>query len=204
MLSNAVLLIGGYLLPLASFWVFVLWVRPAVARARVEREILAIRDRLVDARAREDISPSNPRARDIIELCEFIAMNSHEITLSNVIAFQVAMRRAGVDTTSADAEMRCAQVSRDSEGLATPTGQGALQQADLDFQRVIATYLVQGSALWLVLAPAQRIRRLVHKQAPTDRDSGTIHDLLPGALAGTNLRLWRTYEAGASRKPAHV
>jgi hypothetical protein len=113
MLSNVILLIEGCLLPLAAFWIFILWIRPAVARARVEREVLAIRDRVVDARARGDIDSTNPRAVNLVELCEFVATDPREITLSNLLSFQWAVTRAGVDT-GAEAKIRAEKIARES------------------------------------------------------------------------------------------
>ena len=56
--------------PLATVWVFVLWGRPAIARARVEHETVMIRDRIMDGILSGDIDKDDPRAVDALTYCK--------------------------------------------------------------------------------------------------------------------------------------
>jgi hypothetical protein len=188
MLSNAVFLVGAYLAPLAAVWAAVLWMRPAVARARVEREALLIRDSVVDGILSEEIDPTNPRAQDAIRFCDFLAEHSREITLSTLLDTARGLKKAGVDFV-AESKARAEKAVANSAGLATEDGQRRLDRAEKDLDNILAFYLVRSSPIWCVLVPAQRVLRLIGKrsvqdQRPAQQVAGAIGRPLPGELGG--------------------
>jgi hypothetical protein len=184
MLNTVIVLFGGFLVPLAAAWAGLLWIRPAVARARVEREALLIRDRVVDDMLAREIEPTNPRAQDAIAFCDFIANHSREITLASAFDTARGMRRAGVDPL-AESKARAEKAKANSQGLATNEGQRCLEEAERDLDRIMTNYFVRGSALWWILAPAQRLLRFLAKRSKpaSEQFAKAIKQPFPDELA---------------------
>ncbi len=184
MLSSAITLLGGFLMPLAAAWAGVLWVRPAIARASVEREALLIRDRVVDAMLAGQVKPDNPRAQDAIGFCDFIAEHSREITLSSAFDTVRGLRSAGVDPVE-ESRARAEKARANSKGFASADGQLCIDQAEREIDRIMADYFVRGSALWWILAPSQRLSRFLAKRSrpASEQVMKGIKQPFPGELA---------------------
>lgn len=185
MLGNTVALVV-VLLPVASFWFAVLWARPAVARVKVERQVLFVRDRVMDGILSGEITRDNPRARDAIRYCEFIEQNSKEITWFSVNAAARALHDSGVDP-AVEARRRTLKAEACAD-MASAAGNRRLQEAEEDLDHYLAYYLVRGSSLWWILAPAQRISRILINRRGTAAQRMSRNSVnLPGELA-TELR----------------
>lgn len=189
MLSNTILLVGGYLAPVGAVFVGVLWVRPAVARAQVEREALLIRDKVIDGILAGEIDDDNPRARDAIMFCEFIAGHSRELSLAAAISTAWALKRAGIDVAAESRERRAKAVAN-SAGLATNEGERCLRDAEDKLDDVLSVYLVRGTGLWWILAPIQRVLRFLSDRVkdssdtnPCEQLAATIKHPFPSELA---------------------
>ena len=100
MLDNVVVLLVGYVLPLAVLWASIIWMRPIVARARVQRKAEAIHDELMDAIFRGEIDADNPRAIDALTYSEFLAKSAHELCISAVVAADMAADHVGYDLST--------------------------------------------------------------------------------------------------------
>jgi hypothetical protein len=190
MLSNVILLVEGYLAPVVAIWAGVVWIRPAVARARVEREVLLIRDRIIDGILNDGIASTNPRALDLIKFCDFVANHSRQLTLPAALITDLALRRSGVDTV-AEARTKKEKAVVNSAGLANDNGEQCLSQAEKDVDAAIATYLVRGTAMWWLLVPMEHLMRLLnwwrsstaHHPTPSEQFSATLKQPFPGELA---------------------
>lgn len=203
MLSNTILLVGGYLAPAGAVFVGVLWIRPAIARAQVEREALLIRDKVVDGILAGDIDEDNPRARDVIMFCEFIAGHARELTLVAAHSTAWALKKAGIDTAAESRERRAKAVAN-STGLATNEGARCLRDAEDKIDDVLSVYLVRGTGLWWILAPMQRVLRFSSNRAkgncdpnPCEQLAATVKHPFPNELA-TDVR---EYSRGSDKPP---
>jgi|GEM_PF-2054696 hypothetical protein len=207
MLDEALVLVVGYLLPLGAFWAAVLWIRPAVARARVEREALLVRDRIMDGILAGDISPENGRAADAIEFCDYLAENSREFKFLTIAATERGFKRANFDVKARAAELR-KQALADSYNFANEGGQRRLQECEEEIDHMLARYFVRGSSLWFVLAPAQRLSRFVaplRRKVMAARSASVSSESpvpsLPGELATDLRETWRGSNIGLAASP---
>ncbi|AOZ64459.1 minor tail protein [Mycobacterium phage PhancyPhin] len=165
----------------------ILWIRPAIARARVEREALGVRDRVVDGILSGDIDRDNPRAMDALMFSHVLEKHSRDLTLSAALATLFTVQQSGTDVR-ADTKARAASVAEQSRGKATDAGERRLQEAERDLDAILAHYYVRGSALWWLLAPLQRLSRFAHQHrkrmsAPADEHSHVLDQARPGDIA---------------------
>lgn len=179
-MAAAVTLILGLLLPLATVWVFVLWGRPAIARARVEHEAVMIRDRIMDGILSGDIDKDDPRAVDALTYCKFLTNHSRELSLSVAFAVSKGMRSAGVNIKDKAQEKAAI---RETVANATEGGSRRLQEAERELDNVIGTYFVRSSALWWLLTPLQRLSRYLKAREVVSEHDLSRMDPRPAALA---------------------
>ena len=184
MLDNEVVLLVGYVLPLAVLWASIIWMRPIVARARVQRKAEAIHDELMDAIFRGEIDADNPRAIDALTYSEFLAKSAHELCISAVVAADMAADHVGYDLSTKFKE-RKSSVLFASRGKATAAGDTILENVEDQLDQVVAWFFVRGTVLWPILVPMQIAVRFLRKQssATAEHISKTIDQPRPGELA---------------------
>lgn len=181
-----VLNVAVYLIPLGSIWAGVLWVRPAVARVRVSREALLIRDRLVDGFLSGDIEPENPRALDAMKFCEFVARRPDLIKMSRIQAVERALKKANVDLRK-ESRASFEAIRRQSQGLATPAGLQRIEKCEEGVDRLLADFLVRNTALWPALVPLRWLARHLpnlRRHIPEDQLPGVAAADLRAASRG--------------------
>jgi hypothetical protein len=191
MLVKIILLIFGYLMPLGALWVGVLCLRPAVARVRIERVALVIRDRVVDGILADDIQASNPRARRLMEFCEYLSTDAKELTFASAVTRDKVLRRCGFDLEKRAREGR-EQIMRKSTSLAKDAGHKVLDLAEHDLDRALSAYLVRGSALWWYLTPREWVRSSLSKHATprAQHVADKLDDPSPDELATEVREAW--------------
>ncbi|SHT35835.1 Uncharacterised protein [Mycobacteroides abscessus subsp. abscessus] len=175
-----------YLLPLAAAWAGVLWIRPAVARARVHQEALSIRDCLEVGILSGDIEPENPRALDAMKFCEFVARRPDLIKMSRIQAVERALKKANVDLRK-ESRASFEAIRRQSQGLATPAGLQRIEKCEEGIDRLLADFLVRNTALWPALVPLRWLARHLpnlRRHIPEDQLPGVAAADLRAASRG--------------------
>lgn len=166
MVANIFLVVFGYLMPLTALWIFFLCSVPAVARARIERKALMIRDRIVDGIIAGEIEPDNARARDALEFCDYLDQNAEDVTIRAAVTTEKTMARLGVSFDEL-AQKRASQVSKKSFDNASPRGRSILASAERALDIELSRYMIRGSVLWWYYWPLHEIRtRLVRRATP--------------------------------------
>ncbi|BDY31439.1 hypothetical protein [Mycolicibacterium mageritense] len=188
MLDDTLVLMVGYLLPLVAAWVGVIWMRPMVARARVQRKAEAVHDDLMDAIFRGDIRVDNARAVDALAYSEFLTKSAQKLCISAVVATEMAAERVGFDM-NAEVKKRNDATMLASRNKANAAGAAVLDEAERELDRAVAWYFVRGTILWPLLVPMQTAVRFLRKQksATAEQISLTIDQPRPEERA-TELR----------------
>ena len=142
------------LLALLSIWVGILWVRPAVARARVQREALLVQDRIWNAMHDGEIDRSSARAQDALLFCQFLIDHPKELCLTNAVAVGTAWKRAGSWDDQREAMRKeLAELRSETAEGQTSVGNRILQEAEAEIDRIVKWYFFRGSAVWPLLTP---------------------------------------------------
>ncbi|MDV7135383.1 hypothetical protein [Williamsia muralis] len=152
---------------LATLWVSVLWIRPAVARARVHHEVLVVQDRLWNAMHDGEIDWSSERALNVYVYCEVLLRHPKELCLSNALAMATTLHRAGKydETTEASKARQEALRSHEAEGQ-TSVGNRILQECEFELDRTVGWYFSRGSAIWPVLTPLTIVANRLARRLP--------------------------------------
>lgn len=189
MLVKIILLIVGCLMPLGALWVGVLCLRPAAARVRIERAALVIRDRVVDSILVGDIEPANPRARRLMEFCEFLSTDAKELTFASAATREKVLQKCGFDLEKRARERR-EQIMRKSTILAKYAGHKVLDLAEHDLDRALSAYLLRGSALWWYLTPREWVRGFLRVAPRAQHVADKLEDPSPDELATEVREAW--------------
>jgi hypothetical protein len=201
MLDNTLVLLCGYLLPLAAAWAGVVFMRPMVARARLQREAEAVHDRLIDGILSGQIDADNPRAHDALNYSTFLAERGHELCLSAVLGTEMAARRVGVDLSSRFKE-RNANVLRVSKDRASDAGNCVIEDAERQLDHIVAWYFVRGTVFWPILVPLQMIVRLRAQQGEKRESSVHVPSVIDQQRPGVLARDMRESARGKSAPPS--
>lgn len=148
-----------YVLPLMTLWVAVLWMRPAVARARVQYAAEKIHDDLVDAILSRHIEPDNPRAIDALAYAKFVAEHPNELCLSAVASTGLAARNAGIDLVDLYAGKTESALAA-AEDMADEQGKDAIAFAEGQLDRIVAWLLVRNTVVWPVFVLLQHAKHV--------------------------------------------
>jgi len=174
--TDSLFVLGGFLISLALLWIFVLGIRPSVARARLRGDATAVRDRIVDAMLDGDIKPDDKAALDALQFCHLMTDHVQAYGATEALAVHRTFLRLGVSVDDFP-KMRDPNVTY---GDMTPQGRKVMNEASGELNAIVARYFVQGSLLWWFLSPvqwvwrrpfAQRLRRRVFRSPTPDATS---------------------------------
>ncbi|ORM18353.1 hypothetical protein [Prescottella equi] len=170
---------------IASFAVIKL--RPAVARTVLQRQASEIRTTVVESILAGDIPPDDEAATSFIGMCDMVADGKLCITFSDAYVVSQKLHARGVEPTSLYPDSHYNQM--------TAAGRRTMHDAEAAFDSAVASYFIHGSALWWILAPAQRIWRLYvgRRQSPAGGSANPTH-------VATDWRISSQSRAGGSRK----
>ena len=131
------------------FWL-VLVGRPGLAKQRVQIEGERVRDELVDAYLDGVIPRDDPHIRSLMFYCHIVIEHTDQLRLNHAVAVVLAVRKHGFSP---------------SEGHDSVSEDALLLAAERELDELIGDYMIHGSRLWLVLAPARIIWRVIRRLA---------------------------------------
>ncbi len=127
------------------FWFGILGLRPAVARASLQREVAAIRADIVDAIFDGHLPLDQPAAEDLIAWCDNLISRPRRYSLGAALAIMHACDKHGIELSPTQGPRGVHEVPAE--------GRKVLFSSRARLDKVVGRYLVQSSPLWPVLTP---------------------------------------------------